>query len=127
MSKILIVDTKKNNRKMLADILQGEYEIAEAENGAKAWESIRKERKILSVVLLSLDLPEMDGFQIIENMKKSMIIDTLPVVVISENRQQDVEGKCLELGVADFSAQKWQNSPLVRTSALKRCWPCSSR
>ena len=114
MSKILIVDTKKNNRKMLADILRGEYEVAEADNGAKAWESIRKERKILSVVLLSLDLPEMDGFQIIENMKKSMIIDTLPVVVISEDRQQDVEGKCLELCAADFFRQPFNNQVIKK-------------
>lgn len=113
MSKILIVDTNKKNRKMLADILRGEYEIAEADNGAKAWESIRKERKSLNAVLLNLNLPEMDGLQIIEHMKNSMITETLPVIVISEERQNEVEGKCLELGAVDYFSQPF-NSLVIK-------------
>ena len=109
MGKILIVDAKKNNRKTLAGILQGQHEIVEADSGIDAWERIRKERKSLNVVLMNLTLPELDGFQIIDNMKQSRIIDTLPVVVISEERQSEVEGKCLELGAADYFSQPFND------------------
>lgn len=102
MSKIIILDGKKKNRKMLEEILQDTYEIAEVENGAEAWEEIRRGRKSLSAVLINPTLPEMDGFQIIDNMKQSRIIETLPVIAFSEDRTGEMEGRCLEAGAADY-------------------------
>lgn len=107
--KILIVDDMKNNREVLAKILKEEYEIMEAKNGIEAWEIIIKERKSLSAVLLNLIIPEMDGFQIIEKMNQNKLMDTIPVVIISEDNQPETEGKCLELGVADFIRKPFNN------------------
>ena len=105
MDKILVVDSKKNNRKMIANILQSEYEIIEAGHGEQAWESIRKYRKVFSAVLMSLELPGLSGIQILEKMGESRLIDTLPVIIINDSRQDELEGKCLELGAADFICQ----------------------
>ena len=102
MDKILVVDSKKNNRKMIANILQSEYEIIEAGHGEQAWESIRKYRKVFSAVLMSLELPGLSGIQILEKMGESRLIDTLPVIIINDSRQDELEGKCLELGAVDF-------------------------
>ena len=74
-----------------------DYEIVEAGNGVQAWEIIIREIKILSAVLLNLSMPEMDGFQIIEKMRQNKLMDTIPVLIISENRNAETEGKCLYL------------------------------
>lgn len=100
--KILIVDDMKVNRDILVNILKDEYEIMEAENGMEAWKIIIKERKSLAAVLLDLVMPEVDGFQIIENMKQNNLMETIPVLAISGENLEDSEKRCLELGVADF-------------------------
>lgn len=109
MGKILIIEDKKSNREMLARILKEEYEIMEAKNGVEAWETILKERRSLSAVLLALTVPEMDGFQIIEKLRQNQLMDTIPVVIISEDRNAETEGKCLELGVADFISKPFDS------------------
>ena len=110
MSKIIIVDANKDNRNILRNILQEEYEIMEEDKGTSAWEIIRKERKSLKAVLLNPELPEMDGFQILENMKQSRILDSLPVIMISDERQPKIEGKCMELGAADYISQPFHST-----------------
>ena len=112
--RILIVDDKKNNREMLAKILKDEYEIMEAKNGAEGWEIIIKERKSLSAVLLNLNIPEMNGFQIIEKMAQSQLMESLPVFIISEEKQQETEGKCLELGAVDFLVKPFHSLVIKR-------------
>ena len=110
MNKIIIVDANKDNREILKNILQKEYEIMEEGKGTSAWETIRKERKSLKAVLLNTELPEMDGFQILENMSQSRILDTLPVIIISDERQPETEGKCMELGAADYISQPFHDT-----------------
>ena len=107
--KILIVDDMKINQDILTGILQENYEIMVANNGMEAWKIIIKERKSLSAVLLDLLMPEMDGFQVIENMKQNNLMDTIPILAISGDNQPDVEKKCLELGVADFISKPFHN------------------
>ena len=103
--KILIVDDMKVNQEILTNILHEEYEIMEADHGEQAWESIRKYRKVFSAVLMSLELPGLSGIQILEKMGESRLTDTLPVIIINDSRQDELEGKCLELGAADFICQ----------------------
>ena len=100
--KILIVDDMKINQDILTNILKDDYEIIEASNGMEAWKIIIKERKNLSAVLLDLVMPEMDGFQVIEKMKQNNLLDSIPVLAISGENQEEAEKRCMELGVADF-------------------------
>ena len=63
-SKILIVDDAELNRSVLADILDEKYEIIEAENGLEAIAQIERNKRELSLVLLDIMMPEVDGFEV---------------------------------------------------------------
>ena len=78
-STILIVDDVEINRSILADILS-DYDILEADNGVSAVDIMRKNRENISLVLLDVAMPEMDGFQVLEIMNKEGIIKEIPVV-----------------------------------------------
>ena len=100
--KILIVDDMKKNREQFVEILKDTYEIMEASNGAEAWKIILTERKNLALIILDLNMPEIDGYTIMENMKKNNLMDIVPILAIGEEREKDAEKRCLNLGAADY-------------------------
>ena len=69
--KILIVDDSEMNRAILTDMLESEYEIIEAENGVEAVEIIKERKAELSLILLDIVMPKMDGF--IHGDRKSVV------------------------------------------------------
>ncbi len=100
--KILIADDSEMNRSILADILGDEYEIIEAENGVQAVAALQKYDMELSLVLLDIVMPEMDGFGVLDMMNKHHWIENIPVVMISaENSSASIE-RAYDLGVCDF-------------------------
>ncbi len=100
--KILIVDDSMMNRSILIDILGDEYEFLEAENGAQGIKMIQEYGMDLSLVLLDIVMPEIDGFGVLQMMNEQGLIETLPVIMISaETRSVDIE-KAYEMGVTDY-------------------------
>ncbi len=100
--KILIADDSEMNRSILTDMLEDEYDIIEAENGVQALAAIQAHISELSLVLLDIVMPEMDGFGVLEAMNRNGWIKELPVVIISaENAASHVE-QAYQLGAADF-------------------------
>lgn len=81
--KILIVDDSQMNRMILSDILEEEFEIYEAENGLEAIKILQKMSVELSLILLDIVMPSMDGFGVLEIMNKRHWIEDVPVVMIS--------------------------------------------
>ena len=81
--KILIVDDSEMNRSILADMLGEEYEILEAEDGVQAVAALQKYGMDLSLVLLDIVMPEMDGFGVLSVMNKRHWIEEIPVIIIS--------------------------------------------
>lgn len=79
----LIVDDSELNRSMLADILSDEYDIIEAENGLEAISQFEKHQFDISLVLLDIVMPEMDGFEVLAIMSKNKWIERVPVIIIS--------------------------------------------
>ena len=63
--KILIVDDSEMNRALLVDILEDQYEVVEADNGAEAMALLSKQRMDFSLLLLDIMMPEMDGFEVL--------------------------------------------------------------
>ena len=63
--KVLIVDDSELNREMLGSMLGDEYEIVEAENGAQAVDILRENASNLSLILLDIQMPQMDGFEVL--------------------------------------------------------------
>lgn len=99
---VLVVDDMEINREILQEILQDEYHVILAEDGKKAMDELEKYQDKISVVLLDLIMPEMDGFAVLEKMKKRKLITRVPVMVISGETSSEVESRCFDYGVSDF-------------------------
>ncbi len=100
--KILIVDDSELNRSILADILQDEYEIFEACDGAEAISVIQKHIMELSAVLLDLVMPRMNGYEVLATMNQRHWIDDLPVIIISAESGTGQIEHAYNLGATDF-------------------------
>ena len=109
-SKVLIVDDLEMNREMLAAILEDDYPILEADGGKKAIAMIQKHQSEIAVVLLDLIMPEVDGFAVLEVMKKQGWLKAIPVLVITAESKAEVESKCFEAGVSDFIRKPFDNA-----------------
>lgn len=89
--KVLIVDDSELNREMLGD----EYEIVEAENGAQAVDILRENASNLSLILLDIQMPQMDGFEVLIHMNRFHWIDMLPVIMISSEISPQIYRACI--------------------------------
>ena len=88
--KILIVDDAELNRSVLADILGEKYEIIEAENGLEAIVQIEKNKHELSLVLLDIMMPKVDGFEVLAIMNKNKWLEQIPVIIISSETPRPI-------------------------------------
>lgn len=102
MQRILVVDDAEMNRELLREILETDYVVEMATNGAQALQKLRECPDETAALLLDLHMPEMDGFAVIDSMRESGWMDDIPVLIISGENAVEVENKCFELGVADF-------------------------
>ncbi len=100
--KILIVDDSEMNRAILADMLGGEFDIIEAENGADGIAMMQKHSMDISLVLLDIVMPVMDGFGVLTEMNKYRWIEDIPVIMISAERGSSHIERAFELGITDF-------------------------
>ena len=99
---ILIVDDSEMNRAILADMLGEEYDIIEAEDGVQAIAILQKQVNSLSLVLLDIVMPKMDGFGVLEIMNRNHWIDNVPVIMVSAENASEQVRRAYELGVTDF-------------------------
>lgn len=81
--KILIVDDSEMNREILTDILEDQYDIIEAENGRRAIEILTERREEISLMLLDIMMPEMDGFETLAYINKNQWNESFAVMMIS--------------------------------------------
>ncbi|WP_303758088.1 bifunctional diguanylate cyclase/phosphodiesterase [Selenomonas ruminantium] len=108
---MLIVDDVEINRVVLTQFFQEEYQIIEAENGQEAMTVI--EQQPVSIVLVDLVMPIMDGFQLLSMMKRNDQFAGIPVVVMTANNDGDSEARAMEMGAADFITKPY-NPTIVR-------------
>lgn len=100
--KILVVDDKGMNRYMLGGIFRDDYEIVEAGGGLEAIEILEEEKEELAVVLLDIIMPGMDGFGVLEHMKKRDMLEQIPVVIVTDDSSEATSVKAFEYKVADM-------------------------
>jgi len=98
--KILIVEDSKLNQEILRRILEKNYTIILAENGAEALETVKTEHPDL--ILLDLILPGIDGFDVLTELKKCDSTHSIPIIIISGRSNPDDEVKGLKLGAVDY-------------------------
>ena len=101
-NKILVVDDKGINRYMLGNIFREEYEIVEASGGQMAIDVMETEAGSLAVVLLDIIRPVMNGFGVLEYMKKKGLLDRLPVVIVTDDDSEETSDRAYEYKVADI-------------------------
>ena len=99
--KILIVDDAKFNRDILKEFLGETYDYLEAENGNQAIQMIGENIGI-DLMLLDINMPQMNGFEVLEIMKRSQCIDETPVIMISSEESVDTMRKAYEMGITDY-------------------------
>ena len=102
LKKILVVDDVEVNRMVLNSLFCQDYEVIEAENGKVALDLIEEYGEELSIVLLDLVMPVMDGFEVMQEMNRTGIINTVPVVMITGENDDTKMLTGYGLGVADL-------------------------
>ena len=100
--KILIVDDSEINRALLAEILEEQYEITEAENGSEAISLLSKRRSDFSLLLLDIIMPDMDGFEVLAYINNYHWNDSLAVMMISADDSPANIKRAYELGAFDY-------------------------
>lgn len=108
---ILVVDDEPINRMLLEGYLEEEYEVLTAADGREAIEKIRRYRDLLSLVLLDLLLPDMNGLDILKEVKTSGVTQNIPVIVMTS--EQDEEVRSLVLGAIDFIPKPYPKPEVV--------------
>lgn len=101
-SQILIVDDSEINREILSAMLENEFDILEAENGEQCLEMLSQYGTGISLVLLDIVMPGMDGFEVLSVMNRKHLIDDIPVIIISSEDSQNTIRRAYELGVSDY-------------------------
>ena len=101
-SQILLVDDSKMNRMMLTEILGDGYHILEAENGQECLEKLRAEAGNITLVLLDINMPVMDGFEVLKAMNANHTIEDIPVIMISSEDSDAAIRRSYELGASDY-------------------------
>ena len=100
-ARLLVVDDNKVNRLLLTRSLELQgHSVASAENGRVALEMLRREN--FDCLLLDMEMPEMDGFQVLEVLVADLHLRDLPVIVTSSLEGIETVVRCLELGAEDY-------------------------
>src|SRR6266487_2109363 len=100
-ARLLVVDDNKVNRLLLGRSLELQgHSVAAAENGRVALEMLRRES--FDILLLDIEMPEMDGFQVLEQLVRDLQLRDLPVIVTSSLEGIDNVVRCIELGAEDY-------------------------
>ena len=109
---VLIVDDEQINREMLAAILQDQYEIMMANDGADALEIIRNNNSILSLVILDLMMPKLTGMDLLKILKNDGVLRRIPVIVLTSDKSAEVTS--LNMGASDFITKPYDVPDIIR-------------
>lgn len=99
---VLIVDDSEMNREILREMLKDDYDILEAASGEDGLEAIRQHGELISLVLLDIMMPGINGFEVLSQMSRDGIIDDIPVIMISSEDKQETVLNAYELGASDY-------------------------
>ena len=115
--KILIVDDEDINRELLGNMLTCDYDIVYAENGQEAIDCIKNSDEKISLILLDLMMPVMDGFEFIKSYNEDQELSSIPVIVMTSDTESEAE--IIKAGAVDF-IKKPYNMPEVIIARCER-------
>ena len=109
--QVLVVDDEVINREMLGFMLASDYDVLYAEDGEDALQKIRENAKTLSLVLLDLMMPKIDGFQLMHILRNDEELDHIPYIVLTSERSAEVAS--LRSGASDFIAKPFEQPEVI--------------
>jgi len=113
MLKMLIVDDEEINRLILRELFEDQFDVLEADNGAKALKIINKYKQELSVIMLDIVMPVRNGFDVLIEMNETGLIKSVPVILITSDYHDDNLLLGYKLGVSDI-ANKPINGEIIQ-------------
>ena len=109
---ILIIEDEDISYDILSTMLKENYEIKRAKNGEEGLQIIRKDAKELSLVLLDLMMPVMDGFMVLKSKAAERRIANIPVIVLTSEKKMEVEA--FKLGAIDFIKKPFESADVIQ-------------
>ena len=109
--QILVIDDEPVNRELLKAYLEDKYEVRTAQDGAEGLALIRELRDTLSLILLDLMMPVLDGVGVLKELRGEPELARIPVIVLTADQKSEIE--CLELGAADFIPKPYPDVGVV--------------
>lgn len=100
--QILIVDDSQINCEILAEILKDEYRILEAANGEECIDLLKQYGTGIALLLLDINMPVMDGFEVLALMNRKHWIEDIPVIMISSEDSASYVRRAYEMGASDY-------------------------
>lgn len=114
---VLVVEDEAVNREMLGFILQDQYEVLFAGNGKEALEQLRAFEGTVAMVLLDINMPVMNGYELMEALRADAALNSIPIIVLTSDR--DAEVKALSHGAMDFIPKPY-DMPQVILARVRR-------
>lgn len=99
---VLIADDSELNRKMLGQMLGSRFDIAEAASGEACLQLLEQNATGISIVLLDIHMPGIDGFTVLEEMNQKNLLEQIPVIMISSEDTVDAVRRAFDLGASDY-------------------------
>lgn len=115
--KVLIIEDDPVNLDILKTMLDETYEVVSAANGSEALEVIRSQHETLSIILLDLNLPDINGLDVLRSIKSHPVYSEIPVIVMTADGDAEVE--CLTLGAVDFIPKPYPRQKVVLARILR--------
>ncbi len=115
--KILVVEDNEINRAMLREILSPQYQVLEAENGQVALEVLKQYREEISLILLDIVMPVMDGYTFLSKVKENRAYSSIPVIVTTQSEGESDEVTALSHGATDFVAKPYKPQVILHRVA----------
>lgn len=112
--KILIVDDNALNREMLVEILKDKYNLSQAQNGKEALDFLRKNQVDIDLILLDIMMPVMDGYTLLDELKKDEELSVIPVIVMTQGNSEQDELAALGHGASDFVPKPYRPQVVYR-------------
>ena len=116
MKKIMIVDDDRVNLIVARRLLSKEYETVTVNSGAKALETL--ETDPADLILLDVQMPEMDGFEVMERLKRDERFCQIPVIFLTADHREETESKCFEMGAVDYISKPFV--PVIMQHRVRR-------
>lgn len=111
---VLVVEDDLINREILSAILSDSYNVLQAENGKAGLEILEENEKEISLILLDIQMPVMNGYEFLDAFNQIPSFRSIPIIITTSSSAADDEIKCLENGASDFVSKPYNPDVILR-------------